>query len=271
MNNSFSHPIAHDFERVKSLIKKVHGIPETSSPQLRNIKSQTKPWNSLKNRLTLGPKTRIVISGIPRSGTGFIKELIASYPSSFTKGEIFSPEKSASIGNYIKRANALADRRNTELFALKFLLFQSPEYKKDLSGLVQNGWKLIVTQRTNIGQQALSHYLATAQDRFHSLVSIPLDSPPLISVDLDLFKRVIELFQRANKTLIEDIKIWEDDALVLSFEDDIRPVSPAVNKVAQFLDVEVNSLKPLEQRTFSNNLSLVRNRDAVVKVVELGI
>lgn len=263
------HPTAREFEEIKRQIKTAHGLSQGGVSVLRNTSKQKRSLRFSVPSLKASHKTKVIITGIPRSGTGFVKELLSSYPNSFTKGEVFSPEKSNTIDDYPKLAHQLADKRSVDLFALKFLLFQSPQYHQDIQQLAESGWRIIVTRRGNSSEQTLSHYLATVKNRFHSVNLPSLTRDETICVDGVLIKQLHDLFKRANDQLQHDTNAWGKDVLSLSFEHDIRPVSPAVARTAKFLGIPAESLKAVEEKTFTDNWSLIKNIDETRKALEL--
>lgn len=255
------HPIAQEFSKLKKEILKAHGI----APPIQNAVRRSSASGLFKKKASPKNQTRIVISGLPRSGTGVIKELIDAHPRGFAKGEVFSPERGVIVKNYVREAEALADKRRFSYFALKFLLFQSPNYQDDIAHLLETGWKLIVVKRNDLAGQCLSHYLATALNQFHNL-----DRPserkralPSVFVRLELMEQLKTLFKKANDQLQEDVEKWGGQALQLSFEEDITEISSGISKVANFLEIEAEEFILKEHKTFDDNWKLVENADSV--------
>jgi len=208
---------------------------------------------------------RLIITGLPRSGTGFIQSIISSLPRAFCKGEVFAPELHI-YDDYVKMATTLSDRRNHEIFGIKFLFFQSPNYWADIEELSKRGWKVIGTRRKDSNQQALSYYLATATGYFHRFDKTQM--PEAITIDLALLDQCIKIFTKCSSILNDNYMSLKNEMLVIDFEEDIVKSDKAVKKVTTCLGHSLQYVSRLEQPTFEDKLSHVTNHNEVTQLLD---
>lgn len=258
--------MAISFQNLANSIRKAHGIAERHfrkglEPIYSNTKERLKAVLTSKNPSQI----QVVITGTPRSGTGYIQSLLGSYPDSFVKGEVFDPVKHR-YQQYVQKAQELAHKRTQRLFALKFLLFQAPNYSSDFAELANKGWKFVGTYRENTKAQALSYYLATAIDTFHSSGSTTTPKP--IDVRSDLLVQVQHLFEEAQSQLMRDYETLGESLQTIHFEQDIQTSKQGIYLVAQHLGLHAEGLKEKERPTFSNPWQLIRNTEEIQALMD---
>lgn len=255
------HPKAIAFQDLANTIRRAHGL------QARLLLDRTEPiYNSTRSQIkallssTSSSQTKVVLTGLPRSGTGYVQRILASHPDSFVKGEVFDPAKHR-YNNYVRKAEELAAKRHQPLFCLKFLLFQSPSYLEDLMQLAEKGWKILGTFRQDVAAQALSYYLATALDTFHS--DSPSTPQGTITVQIPLLKETLSLFQEAHLQLQQDYGTLGAALQVVHFEKDILVPHRSIANIAHFLKLNESHLAEGESPTFPDKWKLMSNADNV--------
>jgi len=255
------HPQALAFQKLANAIRREHGIEERAllrhtEPIYKNARAQLKALVSKRNT----GQTKVLVTGLPRSGTGYISSLLSSHPNSFTKGEVFDPAQH-SYNNYVQKAQELAAKRPHALFSLKFLAFQSPSYPTDLMDLGSLGWKIIGLHRKNKALQALSYYLATAFDTFHRFHESKSGHP--IKVHVDLLNVVTGILIQSETQLLEYYKELHPFIQVVNFEKDIVEESRCIDLVSRFLGIPANLFQERERPTFPNTWELISNADEI--------
>lgn len=255
------HPHALAFQKVANAIRRNHGVAERQllskvEPVYKSTKEQLKALFAKSNE----SQTKVLITGLPRTGTGYVSSLLESHPSSFIKGEVFDLSKHL-YKNYVLKAQELAAKRTQELFSLKFLAFQSPRYVTDLQELGNLGWKIIGLHRKNISLQALSYYLSTAFDTFHRFNESKNRLP--IKVHLEWLNVVKGILTVVEAELLDHYQTLQPFIQIINFEKDIIEESRCADIISHFLKMPAEFFQEKEQPTFSNKWELISNADEV--------
>lgn len=250
------HSISEEFLTIKNGIQDLHKVQRSKRIPYR----EDKVYSFQKLLSRINKKKKVIITGIPRSGTGFIANTLKTYRNSKILGEVFDHGVWENYKSTVETSENFSLQYRAELFGLKYLLFQTPTYLEDLERLSKLGWHIIGTIRDEPFHQALSFYTATVTKRYHVLKSGNNASKNYSSflVDKNIFSDLIELYKKANFQLRIDYKSVTKDNNKILF-DEIKAEDPCCRKLEKILTLEVESLKPNEEKTQINYHELVLN------------
>lgn len=262
------HPLFEKFYELKVLTELEHNIELNSDLYLYGQKQN----KNLRNRLSYFLRTsipapkdqvKVLIIGLPRSGTTYLQTLLASTEESYIKGEFFSPYLGRYYQDYPKKAKQFSRYHRKKLVGFKFMMFHSPNYETDLVNLKNNGWKIICTHRENLKEQSLSNYLSAANHFFHRTCSNTNETFEKKVINLELLDQHLSVYKESFEIQQKIISNLNSPICIIDFED-IKGKNGIYKKLSNYLSISINESTTQTLKTYPSLKDVIKNYDEVM-------
>lgn len=262
------HPQIEKYYKLKILTEIEHNIELNSDLYLYSQKQN----KNLRSRLSYflrasipSPKdqVKVLIIGLPRSGTTYLQTLLASTEDSYIKGEFFSPFLGKYHQDYPKKAKQFSRYNRQKLVGFKFMMFHSPNYETDLVKLQNKGWKIICTQRENLKEQSLSNYLSAANHFFHRTSSNTKETFEKKIINLQLLDQHLSVYKESFDIQQKIISNFNSPICTINFKD-FKDKNVVHKKLSDYLNISIKGSANQTLKTYPSLNDVIKNYDEVM-------
>lgn len=214
------------------------------------------------------PAKKFVIFTVGRSGSTLLVSLLNSHEQIYCDDELFK-KKLFSPLRYLKYKSQLSSKPvyGFKLNTYHFRVQQTDSPESFLREISNAGYQIISLQRKNLLRQAISHMYALERDKFHHNTSQGNLDYDVFTVDLDILKSELELFEEYK--LQHENLLAPFDCLQLYYEDDLLDKTKhqeTADRVANFLGVPSAPVRTNLVKTTPQKISdFVANYDEIAK------
>lgn len=205
------------------------------------------------------PKTRFFIFGQGRSGTTLLKQLINSHPVVICDGELLNIKDRYITNKYLLKVayrlpvsyfNLRATYSKADIYGFTLLFHQCRNPEKIIRKMNASGWKIVLLDRENIFEQALSYLTAFKTNYWHRWNDQQKEVPKIFIPKDELAARLDSLSALKKK---ENAIMQQVDHLKLVYEKDLSANEnwqKTANRVFDFLGVEHHTVKATLRKTY---------------------